>query len=117
MIQPAEQKPWGFKVLVSDDGQGNRVERLFVAPGGFCSLHYHEKQTHSLALEWGSAVVESDSGGGDESFDLGLGHVGVNPCDLHRFRAGPFGAVIRETIQNYEEGDIVRHVPGGIGES
>lgn len=115
-----EPKPWGFKVLVSDDGAGNRVERLFVAPGGFCSLHHHKRQKHVFRLEWGSATIEGDESLRDNLFSWDMADIGdsfaVHPGQKHRFRAGPLGAVLRETITGYDPDDIVRHEQGGIGE-
>lgn len=114
-----ETKSWGFKAFL-DDADGVRVERLFVAPGGYCSIHRHARVDHDFDLEWGRLFVErfDDQEGCPCSAkwlrgDNASCHVpsGV----IHRFRAGPEGAVVVERSFGWSEGDIERFTEGGIG--
>lgn len=112
-------KPWGFAVPL-EAGEGHREDRLFVAPRGFCSLHRHAGASNHLRVEWGSLFVDlADSPDAEMVYPEVQLRPGqeytVRPGDVHRFRAGPEGAVVYETTWPRDDADIERFSEGGIG--
>lgn len=111
-------KAWGFYERIQDDGRGNVVDRLFIAPNGYCSLHRHEKVSHDFRLEWGQlSITRQDS---PEDCSCGAvqmrtrgGTAHVRAGVIHRFKAGPEGAVVLEHSYRWSAEDIERFDEGG----
>lgn len=119
-------RPWGFKAENVDGGSGGlgwRIDRLFVAPRGRCSIHRHGKASHLLCVAFGSAWLDIygdvlDIGRlSPDAYEIPASPrlVAVNPGVIHRFRAGDEGAVINEILFDWSEGDIERFSEGGGG--
>ena len=115
-------KPWGIYYPLHDDTR-IEVARAEIRPGGFCSLHLHERKWNHFLVVSGAIVIQAPmwlGGPGQRAVALHPGEsFSVPPNTLHRFRSSE-GAVVIETYWPAEgqplgvgEADIVRREDGG----
>ena len=100
-------RPWG-SYTVLEEGQGYKVKRVTVNPGGRLSLQMHHKRSEHWVVITGTARVTR----GDEVFDLKVGHSTEIPVETRHRLENPG----QETLHIIEvqngpylgEDDIVR---------
>ena len=100
-------RPWG-SYTVLEEGQGYKVKRVTVKPGGRLSLQMHHKRSEHWVVITGTARVTR----GDEVFDLKVGHSTEIPVETRHRLENPG----QETLHIIEvqngpylgEDDIVR---------
>ena len=100
-------RPWG-SYTVLEEGQGYKVKRVTVKPGGRLSLQMHHKRSEHWVVIAGTARVTR----GDEVFDLKVGHSTEIPVETRHRLENPG----QETLHIIEvqngpylgEDDIVR---------
>lgn len=115
-----ETKPWGTTTLI-ENHQNTTVHALEIVPGGYCSLHFHERKHNAFLVQSGRLVL---SFGEDEGGALVLGpgeYYSVPPGVYHRFSNQG-----REPVKAHEwywpdepsasplSEDIVRNDVGGV---
>lgn len=115
-------KPWGWSHEVYRD-ELTRVVRIHVEPGGFCSVHKHERQDNTFHVLSGDLWIHYEGG----SKEIGDSHnariMTVEHSARHQFENKTKLPV--EALEVYEStdgtppdaSDIVRFSEGGIIES
>ena len=110
-MQGRINKPWGWSQEVYRD-ELTRVVRIHVEPGGFCSVHKHERQANRFIVLSGELNVHcKDGGGADPSIRCGVRH------QFHNATSEPVEALEIYTSADGtppDENDIVRFSEGGI---
>lgn len=120
-----EEKPWGTTSVVARE-HDHHIDRIVVAPGGYCSVHKHAQKVNVFHVLTGRLYVRTFSvhGGTFSSAHMLPGDAFVVPAGLwHQFHAQNGGA---EALELYlpgpdgvlEHSDIERHAGlavGGVG--
>ena len=100
-------RPWG-SYTVLEEGQGYKVKRVTVNPGGRLSLQMHHKRSEHWVVIAGTARVTR----GKEIFDLAVGHSTAIPVETPHRLENPGSDVLHIIeVQNgpyVGEDDIVR---------
>lgn len=115
-------KPWGWSQEVYRD-ELTRVVRIHVEPGGFCSLHKHERQNNTFHVLRGDLRIIYDCGMKQIGDDGNCRIMTVEKMTPHQFANETMSPV--EALEIYDsddgtppdENDIVRFGAGGINKS
>jgi mannose-1-phosphate guanylyltransferase/mannose-6-phosphate isomerase len=107
LVHRTVERPWG-SYTVLDAGEGYKLKRILVRPGGRLSLQLHHKRSEHWVVVAGTALVTR----GEEVFDLPVNESTYIPIGMKHRLENPG----REPVQiievqhgNYlEENDIVR---------
>jgi mannose-6-phosphate isomerase-like protein (cupin superfamily) len=117
----AQPKVWGTTETLIDHPT-NSTHRIFVQPGGYCSMHFHEHKWNAFVVLKGMlTIVLTDGTGGN--FDVAYLYPGdvfkVAPGQRHRF-LNESGSTVEALEYYWPEGDtklgedIVRFDEGGL---
>jgi mannose-1-phosphate guanylyltransferase/mannose-6-phosphate isomerase len=100
-------RPWGSYTIL-EEGQGYKVKRVTVKPGGRLSLQMHHQRSEHWVVITGTARVTR----GDEVFDINVGHSTEIPVETRHRLENPGQEVLHIIeVQNgpyLGEDDIVR---------
>jgi mannose-6-phosphate isomerase-like protein (cupin superfamily) len=107
LVHRTVERPWG-SYTVLETGEGYKIKRIMVKPGGRLSLQLHHKRSEHWVVVAGTALVTR----GEEVFDLPANESTYIPIGMkHRLENPGSEPVQIIEVQNgnyLEEDDIVR---------
>jgi mannose-1-phosphate guanylyltransferase/mannose-6-phosphate isomerase len=107
LVHRTVERPWG-SYTVLETGEGYKVKRIMVKPGGRLSLQLHHKRSEHWVVVAGTALVTR----GEEVFDLPVNESTYIPIGMKHRLENPGKEpvqIIEVQHGNYlEENDIVR---------
>lgn len=120
-MDPRIEKPWGWSQELYRDHQ-TRVVKIWVKPGGYCSIHHHNAQDNHFLVLSGVLEVAIDPWAETPRREVMVAgsHVMIPAGWKHQFRV-PTGQPV-EALEIYRgrddepprELDIVRFSEGGV---